>query len=543
MKVNTFLPLDSQRGQNLIYEIPQKILMPLKLAGLEERQTFNLEMDGNFRIFEILFQFYESTLIFQMSSSHHFTASTQIEDLMLVIQISELLDLPQIVEDLVLNTLHPLLSDKNCLYLVHKFYEILSKEGLGSSSAVFFQTFSKILDFWAFNLKFLIKNCREICKDLYQDSPDLMRTIIEKCIIFHITDPYFNSNSIVEFLLKESDFKNPFELLKYEREHSVTSENEYLRETPRQKPTLTWNLTNLSGIIMKETETFEVDKGKYVMKISYIPMQDEHLTVNFTPKIAESNYPKNTIISICTSTVENSIPKEESKTLEDFKYRPVNLHWLVSSSKSLKLIEKIQFENQKELQISVYFKVKHLHGMVMNYISRNMTKLCLQNDIKLLTQEELKVLLHRWDPDTTLSSIAQWWFYNGNESSYNYLWNLDLTKTSIKCLISTIRDYPNMREDSAFRERLYDIGQQSEKDINKFIKKFWADFDKVDGMKEIDSDMVKRPEIGTTSRRYMNSVRVHEKEHNVEQLDQEIEATERKIRMIREFKKIKQQQK
>ena len=89
--------------------------------------------------------------------------------------------------------------------------------------------------------------------------------------------------------------------------------------------------------------------------------------------------------------------------------------------------------------------------------------------MKLLLKYQM---LNSNEKDYILLAIAQWTYFNGNEDSFEFLCEFDLTSVSVKTLLTVIRDYPNMREDSQFRERLYDIGQQSEDIVTDFIKRF-----------------------------------------------------------------------
>ena len=90
-----------------------KVVLALKLAGLENEQNYSIDIDTNIEVFEVLFQFYESTIGFQMSSSHHFNENTHIQDLVLVIEITALFNLDQVVEDLISNSLEPNINEKN----------------------------------------------------------------------------------------------------------------------------------------------------------------------------------------------------------------------------------------------------------------------------------------------------------------------------------------------------------------------------------------------------------------------------------------------
>ena len=87
--------------------------------------------------------------------------------------------------------------------------------------------------------------------------------------------------------------------------------------------------------------------------------------------------------------------------------------------------------------------------------------------------------------DNMLLAVALWTYYNDNEDSFELLWNIDLKKVSISTLLTIIRDYPNMREDVSifknfrfsilqnyFKEKLFEIGQESEKVVTEFIKRF-----------------------------------------------------------------------
>ena len=130
-------------------------------------------------------------------------------------------------------------------------------------------------------------------------------------------------------------------------------------------------------------------------------------------------------------------------------------------------------------------------------------------------KEDLKLLLKYQDlnsenKDDILIAIANWTYYNGNEDSFELLWNIDLKQVSISTLLSVIRDYPNIRDDASFKEKLYDIGLESEEVVSSLIKKFFDDLSFYDKFSSPESEieMIKRPEIKTSStRKYMNSVR------------------------------------
>lgn len=185
--------------------------------------------------------------------------------------------------------------------------------------------------------------------------------------------------------------------------------------------------------------------------------------------------------------------------------------------------------------MDIYFKLKYTHGAILNFLNKNFKEYCTDEKIKLLEKDDLKLLLKYQQLNTSdasstgqepsegkdamLLAIAQWTYHNGNEDSFEFLCEFDLTTVNVKTLMTVIRDYPNMREDACFKERLFDIGQQSEEVIANFIRRFCEDLTFYDTFSppENEADMVKRPELKTTSsRRFMNSVRFKKKQRQKE---------------------------
>jgi len=70
-------------------------------------------MDTSVDVFNILLQFYESSLGYKMSSSHHFNENSYIEDIVFVLEISAKLGLNHLVEDLAQHSLEPNISENN----------------------------------------------------------------------------------------------------------------------------------------------------------------------------------------------------------------------------------------------------------------------------------------------------------------------------------------------------------------------------------------------------------------------------------------------
>lgn len=114
---------------------------------------------------------------------------------------------------------------------------------------------------------------------------------------------------------------------------------------------------------------------------------------------------------------------------------------------------------------------------IINYISKNFSKFCQDKRIRGLDKEELKLLLKYQDlynpnKDEILLAISLWTYYNGNDDSIELLWNIDLKTVTVPTLLSVIRDYPNMREDDNFKEKLFEMGQEGEQFLQDFVKKF-----------------------------------------------------------------------
>ena len=322
-------------------------------------------MDSKIETFNMLFQYYESSLNFQMSSIHHLNESTNIEEILFVLEITSLFNLEQLVEGLITHSLEPNINEYNCLYLLHKWYVLLNEGKLEDKTGVFLHMFSKILDYWAFNLKHLVKNCKDILSDLNTQTPNLMRTVVEKCFMLHLFDPYFNNATIVEFLISEGGHSSVFELLEEEKSNDIESEAEYLRENPYTKPTLTWKLNNIRGNIMKETEPFWVENMYWVLSINYFPPQDETIDVKITMKSENkkkqeiSNHPssalKGSIISMATSL--NVTPQNHPSNP---KYSHIKLQSLIWNTKSLKTLHQIPDEyisQSSNLKIDIYMRI------------------------------------------------------------------------------------------------------------------------------------------------------------------------------------------
>mmetsp|Transcript_16696 Transcript_16696/g.14610 ORF Transcript_16696/g.14610 Transcript_16696/m.14610 type:complete len:189 (+) Transcript_16696:999-1565(+) len=177
-----------------------------------------------------------------------------------------------------------------------------------------------------------------------------------------------------------------------------------------------------------------------------------------------------TIVSIATSVKVN----------DSVQYSNVKLHSIICNTKSLRTLQEIPDQYLAEgnnLKIDIYFKLKYLYSGILTYINSNFEKICTSKNIQFLQKDDMKLIIKyqsmkSLNKDPILLSIAQWTYYNGNDDSYDLLNGFELTDLNVKTLVTVIRDYPNMREDISFKEKLFEIGQQSEEEISKFIKKF-----------------------------------------------------------------------
>ena len=168
-----------------------------------------------------MFQYFESSLVHNVSSIYHFDDNTPIENLMAILEITSMLKLFKLEEDLLHNTLEARISDQNCIYLLHRFYQVLNSFRYEHSSEEWFSMFTKILDYCAFNLKHLIKHSKETLKDLNDNIPYLTKIMVEKCFMFHISDPMFNNSSIIDFLIAENHYDSVYEYLESEKVNAL----------------------------------------------------------------------------------------------------------------------------------------------------------------------------------------------------------------------------------------------------------------------------------------------------------------------------------
>ena len=75
----------------------------------------------------------------------------------------------------------------------------------------------KLIDYWAFNLKHLIKRWRDNVKYIHDQMPLLFKAILEKWFLLNMNDPYFSNTTIVEFAWEEGGYKSIFEYLEVEK--------------------------------------------------------------------------------------------------------------------------------------------------------------------------------------------------------------------------------------------------------------------------------------------------------------------------------------
>lgn len=153
---------DEQNGgaRILDYPIPAKVCQKLKELGWNEVNSLNIQMESNIKlgdVLNVLIQFYESYIGFNVSSVYHFNDNSPIENLVVILELTTILKLDDVLEDLMSNCLEALVSPLNCLYLLNRFYTILNLGNLGESTEQWFTMFCKLLDYSAFNLKYLLK--------------------------------------------------------------------------------------------------------------------------------------------------------------------------------------------------------------------------------------------------------------------------------------------------------------------------------------------------------------------------------------------------
>ena len=158
-----------ERLKKMNYPIPVQVWHNLVELGQDKVGIFKVLVDERVKIddvFNVMFQFFESSLVHNISSIYHFDDNTPIESLMAILEITSMLKLFKVEEDLLQNTLEARISDQNCLYLLDRFYQVLNSYRYEQSSEEWFSMFSKILDYWSFNLKHLIKYCKDILKEI-----------------------------------------------------------------------------------------------------------------------------------------------------------------------------------------------------------------------------------------------------------------------------------------------------------------------------------------------------------------------------------------
>jgi hypothetical protein len=448
-----------------------------------------------------------------------------VENLFSRMESASVEELDYILKCLMNNEAEAKAKGENWLSLLKRFHETLNKNEWGNTKDDWFNLFSRLLDYWAFNLKHLIKHWSDILKEMIESHPYLIKTMVERWFLMHYLDSKFNSFPIIEFVVSQCGYESVFEYLKAEKE-AIFKDSEFLSKGQEVKPTLTWKLESIKRYDIRETEPFKIEKGYWILCFSYFPSQEPSLNINIKmDKNPEGDKNSNNgakqkkggIVSILTGV----------KLKDKNEYSSIRLKSLISNSKASVPLEKVHdsiLRETKDLTVDIYLKVKYTHSAILNYINKNFSQCWSNKRIRYLEKDDLKVLLkhqqtYSTDKDSILMAIAQWTYFNGNEDSYEFLWDFDLSTVSVKSLLSIMRDFPNMREDECFRERLYDIGQQSEEVVTGFIKRFWEDLSFYDSVStpESEAEMMKRPELKTSSsRRYMNSVRYKKKEKEKE---------------------------
>jgi hypothetical protein len=229
--------------------------------------------------------------------------------------------------------------------------------------------------------------------------------------MLHISDPYFDNSTIIDFIVDEGQFNSVFELLEIERNYSFQTENEFLELNPNAKPSLTWTLDNIKRYALKETEPFKIENGFWTLSLSYFPNCEDTLNVNIkiaSPNPAKSSkntlkvsksleeakdnvpacYPKGSIISTMTSLKIN----------DQNHYSEAQLHSLICGSKSSISLQKIPdkiLQHSQTLNIDIYFKVKYLHSAILNYINKHLSTNFneYKDKVKELCKDDFKLLL------------------------------------------------------------------------------------------------------------------------------------------------------
>jgi len=110
------IQLSREKSVNLSYPIPLKVAKALLDSGFERLNKIDLVMDTTTDVddvFNVMFQFFESSLGFHVSSNYHFNETTQIEDLMTVLEISTILGFEEIVDNMISHSVEARVKETN----------------------------------------------------------------------------------------------------------------------------------------------------------------------------------------------------------------------------------------------------------------------------------------------------------------------------------------------------------------------------------------------------------------------------------------------
>ena len=237
------------------------------------------EIDSQ-EILDIMLTFVETTIQKKNSGGNCLNKNITMRELIAVVKILSCFQLTQFEEDLLVNIIRHKIETSNCLYSWYESYMKLQESGMQETCKYWYPLFSIMIDYWSFNLRYLLKYQKQAILDLKEISNQIIEVMINKTLLFYFPDPFYDNSDILEFLMEIRDLDSIFELYKYEKQKWLTMENSKLEEDHGIEWSFTWKIGKIKGNYYKETEPFLAEEWYWAISFAYVKGEEESVNVS-----------------------------------------------------------------------------------------------------------------------------------------------------------------------------------------------------------------------------------------------------------------------
>ena len=449
-------------------------------------KTIDIILDGKVdtqQILDIMLTFVESTIQRTNSGSNCMNKNITMKELIAVVKILSYIQLTQFEEDILVNIISQNIDKNNWLYAVYESYLKLQESEMQERCKYWFPLFNIMIDFWCFNLRYLLRWQKPMINELRQASDYVIEVMINKCLLFYFPDPFYNNSDIIEFIMETKNQDSVFDLLKSEKQKVLNTENNHTEDQPKQTDCFSWKIKRFKGNYYKETEPFMAEEWFWSISMSYVQREEESLNIS---------------IRVCNNPYEQRSKMYFKK--EEYYYRTPDDHWVGQTGKpqeecsingfaqhaivfiwaDIKLRDSDEFKNirvfpmicsskiptllakipkseldkfDEEYEIFFYIKIKPNLSSMINYISFNFDIIHDDPKIRFLEPEDLHWLLRHKDlsvghEDVVLRSLWLWRSYQPMSNDYRRIFNwVNWHFWTLDCILRMLYKYKSVRSD------------------------------------------------------------------------------------------------